>query len=91
MSVPESLGQSVDIDAVKSRVRELMAEVIGKSVRDYDDYWEAGGDSRQAVSLASMVQSEFGVPFPSRAFLGEPSVDGLSRAVWAALAERDGG
>jgi len=68
-----------------------MADVLGRSILDDDDYWESGGDSRQAVNLASLVQSEFGVPFPSRPFFGEPNIDGLSHAVWAALVEHDGG
>jgi acyl carrier protein len=68
-----------------------MAEVLGKSIRDDDDYWEVGGDSRQAVRLASIVQREFGMPFPARQFLGAPNVNGLSRTVWAAMAEREDG
>jgi acyl carrier protein len=89
--LPETPEPSIHIETVKSKVRKLMVEVLGKTVHDEDDYWEAGGDSRQAVRLAAMVQREFGMPFPARQFLGEPSVDGLSRTVWAALAEREGG
>jgi acyl carrier protein len=86
-----SLPQRADNNALQDRIRSMMGEVLGRAVRDSEDYFDAGGDSRQAAALASLIQAEFGIPFPVRRFFEQPNVEGLSRAVWAALGELEGG
>ncbi|MGI5499252.1 amino acid adenylation domain-containing protein [Lentzea sp. CA-135723] len=67
-------------------VQAAFAEVLGlPEVRPGDDFFQAGGDSLRAMTLVSLVRRRFGAPGTSmRAFLSDPTPQGLHAAVLAA-------
>ncbi|GIJ62205.1 acyl carrier protein [Virgisporangium aurantiacum] len=71
----------VDAGLVHDRVATLVAQAVGATVADADDYFDVGGDSRRATLLVRAIQEEFRVPLSLRTFFEEPTVEALSGAV----------
>ncbi len=64
------------------RVRELVAEVLGRDdVGADEDFFAAGGDSLRAIRLVGLIHDELGADVPLRDFLRNPTSAALARLV----------
>ncbi|WP_138758772.1 acetoacetate--CoA ligase [Modestobacter altitudinis] len=68
-------------DDVRSTVGAVFAQVLGGPVPGHADFFDAGGTSRQTMTLLRQLRLELGRPLLLEDFLADPSVDGVTRAV----------
>lgn len=68
--------------ATESRLADLWREILGvDELGLVDDFFELGGDSKQATDLITRVRAEFVGDFPLRAVFDTPTIRGLAGAV----------
>ncbi|MBB3677014.1 acetoacetate--CoA ligase [Modestobacter versicolor] len=58
-------------------VRRVFAEVLGSAVSDSQHFFDAGGTSRQSMTLLRRLRLELGRPLPMEDFLADPTVSGV--------------
>jgi FkbH-like protein len=74
---------------VETRLVRLWCDVLQLDrVGIHDNFFECGGHSLLATQLLARVEAEFGVGVGLPAFFDAPTVDGLARAIAAALVKQ---
>jgi acyl carrier protein len=53
-----------------------------------EDFFEAGGDSLQAIALLTRLRGHFGIELPLESLLAAPTIAALSAATEACLLDR---
>lgn len=82
-SAPAASGPTTPTEL---RVASLWRDVLGSAAADINqNYFDAGGDSLNAVRLVARIRAEFGVDVGLRAIFEQPTIAGLARAVDVAL------
>jgi acetoacetyl-CoA synthetase len=71
-------GGEADTDGVIGR---LFLEVLGCRVRDTADFFDAGGTSRQSMTLLRLIRTETGRDVSAETFLADPSIRALTDAI----------
>ena len=70
-------------DDLTSVVRRAFREVLAGSVADTDDFFAAGGTSRQSIMLLRRLRRELERPLRMSTFLAAPTVAGVAAALAA--------
>ncbi len=77
-----------DDGGLGTAVRRVFQDVLGRSVGAAEDFFDAGGTSRQSMTLLRRLRLETGAPLAMEAFLADPTVAGVARALAAPPADR---
>ncbi|UWU92925.1 non-ribosomal peptide synthetase/type I polyketide synthase [Bradyrhizobium sp. CB1015] len=73
----------------EARLIDFLQAILGVAeVGATDDFFECGGDSRQAIELVTRIRSEFTAEFPLRGAFEYPVIRDLARIVDAHVARR---
>ncbi|MCZ2803711.1 acetoacetate--CoA ligase [Modestobacter sp. VKM Ac-2983] len=70
-------------DDVRSVVARVFGEVLGAPVPDHADFFDAGGTSRQTMTLLRRLRLELHRPLLLEDFLAQPSIAGITRSMTA--------
>lgn len=64
-----------------AELQELLGDVLGHPVGAHQSFFDAGGDSLAAVTLATRIERRFGNAVPFEDLLQAPTATGLARAI----------
>ncbi|HUK32493.1 MAG TPA: phosphopantetheine-binding protein, partial [Vicinamibacterales bacterium] len=71
-------------DRDEQRVIEIWVTLLGNSrIGSRSNFFELGGHSLLAIQAISRLRDAFGVEIPLRVFFGEPTPQGIARAIRA--------
>ncbi|GIH26292.1 non-ribosomal peptide synthetase [Acrocarpospora phusangensis] len=96
-ALPDRDGSRPDLDAAfvpprtpaEQALADLWRDTLGiERVGVHDDFFDLGGHSLRAASLAARIEADFGVTLPLRDFLAAPTIDALSRLLGSAAPPR---
>jgi acetoacetyl-CoA synthetase len=75
-------------DQLTVTVRRVFGELLGGPVPDEVNFFDAGGTSRQSMTLLRRLRLELDRPLPMDAFLADPTVTGVARTLSAPVEEQ---
>ena len=75
------LQDMTEIQAVASFLTGLWAQLLGRPIGPYDDFFEIGGDSLTAVRMIVEVQKAYRVEVELESFFESPSIEKLAALI----------
>lgn len=79
------------LEDINDRLAEIWNEVLGiKTVSEYDDFFNLGGDSLSTVLMASLIQKKTGINIPVAEIFGNPHFGSIARWLYEHREENTG-